>query len=99
MLDQALKQRQWKWEHASQARCGVLQLDGAVVEGGRWLQTFQYQDATAALSPAAHAKALHAAGNLLTYQGNDDGARERYEASLAIRRQLGDKQGIEEVAE
>lgn len=43
---------------------------------------------------AAHAQALHAAGNMANLQANYTLTREFYEQSLAIRRQLNDKVGI-----
>jgi len=74
------------------ALCWFWYLRGYLSEGRAWLEEALTRagDAPAALRAAA----LNGAGNLASDQGEYGQAEALYEASLALRRDLGDKRGI-----
>ncbi len=71
-------------------RCCELQ--GRSSEALAWLE--EGLDQESAVAPAVRAKALHAASNLAQNVGDLDKAVRLGEASLALRRELGDRQGM-----
>jgi predicted ATPase len=64
---------------------------GYLAVGRRWLEAAIASDAG---STSTRASALHGAGMLAWRQGDYDQARAWHEESLALRRELGDRQGI-----
>lgn len=66
--------------------------EGALREGRGWLE--RALAAGGEVTPPARAKALHHLGNLALDLGGHSRARTLYEASLTIRRALGDRHGI-----
>jgi predicted ATPase/class 3 adenylate cyclase/DNA-binding XRE family transcriptional regulator len=99
---------QWAQEHEERREVG-LRLSGALSrfwmwrghfsEGRRWLEGFcaavwPGAERASAAVVAAQAKALHGAGVLAWRQGDFAQAALLQEESLALRRELGDKQGI-----
>ncbi|MDQ3461386.1 MAG: tetratricopeptide repeat protein [Deinococcota bacterium] len=68
------------------------QARGYLSEGRGWLAKALSQAGMA--TTAARAKALNGAGMLAWFQGDYSAARSHFEESLAIRREVGDKQGI-----
>jgi len=91
---------EWSLENADEG--AALRLAGSLyplwyvrghfAEGLEWLERALSQSNTAPTS--ARAKALYAAGWLAQVQLDDDRALELAEENLALRQQLGDKQGI-----
>ena len=77
--------------------CGALQLfwrmRGHLTEGRAWCEA-ALKARGAQERTAARAKALHGAGMLAFYQGDYASARSQYVESLAIFRELGNRQGI-----
>jgi predicted ATPase/transcriptional regulator with XRE-family HTH domain/Tfp pilus assembly protein PilF len=68
------------------------EIRGYISEGRAWLT--RILELAASEDTAWRAGALHAAGRLGFLQGDFAGARDYFESSLAIRRELGDKAGI-----
>jgi DNA-binding CsgD family transcriptional regulator/tetratricopeptide (TPR) repeat protein len=66
--------------------------EGALHEGREWLE--RGLAAGGDVNPATRARALHFLGNLAVDFSDNARARALFEASLAIRRELGDQQGI-----
>lgn len=68
---------------------------GHLSEGRRWLEAALEVAARRAVPPSAalRARVMHAAGVLADEQGDRDRAVAHYEASLALRREVGDKGG------
>jgi predicted ATPase/class 3 adenylate cyclase/Tfp pilus assembly protein PilF len=77
--------------------CGALQrfwfTRGHLSEGREWCARVLNNSDRDARTPE-RAKALNGAGALAFFQGDFSAARARYEESLAIRRELGDRSGI-----
>jgi non-specific serine/threonine protein kinase len=75
----------WFWFH-----CGYWS------EGRRWLDEALAADesATRKVRTAVRAKALSAAGHLAWMQGDNSAARTQLEESVALWREVGDKQGL-----
>jgi len=67
---------------------------GYFLEGQHWLDRALGVADTASVSPAVHAKALSAAGEMAWGRGELDRARRGHEAALAIRRELADAVGM-----
>jgi predicted ATPase/class 3 adenylate cyclase/DNA-binding XRE family transcriptional regulator len=69
---------------------------GHVREGRQWLDELLAMERSGQVraSPAARAKALNGAGVLATIQDDFEQATALYEQSLALQRDLGDRQGI-----
>ncbi|MBI3974619.1 MAG: tetratricopeptide repeat protein [Chloroflexi bacterium] len=65
---------------------------GHFAEGRRWLE--RALQANGRATARHRARALNGAGNLAWYQGDLAVARAHHEACLALRRELGDQQGI-----
>jgi non-specific serine/threonine protein kinase len=66
--------------------------EGALREGRSWLERALAVDGD--VTPSIRAKALHHLGNFALDLGDHPRARARYEASLTIRREIGDRDGI-----
>jgi non-specific serine/threonine protein kinase len=77
--------------HLAAALWRFWAMRGYMSEGHRWLErALQAMDG---VSPAWQARALNAAGNLARWRGEFELATAHHEASLALRRQLGDRAG------
>jgi non-specific serine/threonine protein kinase len=66
--------------------------DGSLREGRGWLE--RALAAAGDVSPPVRAKALHFLGNLALDLGDGQRARVLYQASLALRRDMGDRPGV-----
>jgi len=67
---------------------------GHLREGCRWLEETLAKAEPERTSPSVRARALRGAGRLLQCQGEYERATALYQESLALLRELGDKQGI-----